>query len=69
MIEAFGNHALVLEQLAHAPRHGGAVVAEADHLDCNLAIGIRVVTEVDSGRSALAQLLDYPVFADLFHSG
>jgi hypothetical protein len=38
MIEALGNHALVPEQLAHAPRHGGAILAETDHLDRHLAV-------------------------------
>ena len=69
VIEALGDHALVLKELAHAPRHGRTILPEADHLDGDLAIGIRVITEVYRGGRALAELANHPIFADFFHSG
>ena len=67
VVEATGDHPLVLEQLAHAPRHGRAILAETNDFDRNLPRIFRVVTKVDrSGRSP-AELADDAVFAYRFH--
>ena len=68
VIETLRDHALVLEQLAHPPRHRGAVLTEADDLDRHLAAAIRIVAQVHRGRGALAQFPDDPVFAYLLHA-
>ena len=68
MIQALGNHSLVLEQLAHAARHRTAILPELDHLDGNLAAGVWVIAKVDRRGRPLAQLSNDAIFADCFHS-
>ena len=63
------DHAFILEELAHAARHGRAVLAETDHLDRDLTAGLGIVTEINRRRRPLAELANDAVFAYRFHSG
>ena len=68
MIKPPGNHAFVLEQLAHAPRHRRRILAEADNLDGDLALGFRVIAEVDRSSRPLTQFTTHAVSAYRFHT-